>query len=92
MENLFASFTLFLDLPFVLGDKVQLEKVLGRVEKIGFRSTHVRTDEGSLINVPNRLITAQSLENQTSRVFSGVEFTLKLQTDVSVEIIQEIVA
>lgn len=92
LENLFASFTLFLDLPFVVGDKVQLEKVLGRVEKIGFRSTRVRTDEGSLITVPNRLITAQSLENQTSRVFSGVEFTLKLQTDVSVEIIQKIVA
>jgi MscS family membrane protein len=92
LENLFASFTLFLDLPFVVGDKVQLDKVLGRVEKIGFRSTRVRTDEGSLITVPNRLITAQSLENQTSRVFSGVEFTLKLQTDVSVEIIQEIVA
>jgi MscS family membrane protein len=92
LENLFASFTLFLDLPFVVGDKIQLDKVLGKVEKIGFRSTRVRTDEGSLINVPNRLITAQSLENQTSRVFSGVEFTLKLQTDVSVEIIQEIVA
>ena len=92
LENLFASFTLFLDLPFVVGDKVQLEKVLGRVEKIGFRSTRVRTDEGSLINVPNRLITAQSLENQTSRLFSGVEFTLKLQADVSVEIIKEIVA
>jgi MscS family membrane protein len=91
LENLFASFTLFLDLPFVVGDKIQLDKVLGRVEKIGFRSTRVRTDEGSLITVPNRLITAQSLENQTSRVFSGVEFTLKLQTDVAVEIIQEIV-
>ncbi len=92
LENLFASFTLFLDLPFVVGDKVQLEKVLGRVEKIGFRSTRIRTDGGSLINVPNRLITAQSLENQSSRVFTGVEFTLKLQTDVSVKIIQEIVA
>lgn len=92
LENLFASFTLFLDLPFVVGDKVQLEKVLGRVEKIGFRSTRVRTGEGSLINVPNRLITSQSLDNQSSRLFSGVEFTLKLQTDVSAEVIQEIVA
>lgn len=91
LENLFASFTLFLDLPFVVGDKIQLDKVLGRVEKIGFRSTRVRTEEGSLITVPNRLITAQSLENQTSRTFSGVEFILKLQTDVSIEIIQEIV-
>ena len=92
LENLFASFTLFLDLPFVVGDKIQLEKVSGRVEKIGFRSTRVRTDEGSLITVPNRLITAQSLENQSSRLFYGVEFTLKLPTDISSGVVQEIVA
>ncbi|MDZ7896475.1 MAG: mechanosensitive ion channel family protein [Arcicella sp.] len=92
LENLFASFTLFLDLPFVVGDKIQLDKVSGRVENIGFRSTRIRTEMGSLIIVPNRLITAQALENQNSRNFSGVEFILKLQTDVSVAIIQEIVA
>lgn len=91
LENLFASFTLFLDLPFVVGDKIQLDKVLGKVEKIGFRSTRIRTREGSLVTVPNRLITAQSLENQTKREFMGVEYVLRLPNTLSVAVIEEIV-
>jgi MscS family membrane protein len=91
LENLFASFTIFLDLPFVVGDKIQLDKVLGRVEKIGFRSTRIRTLEGSLITVPNRLITAQSLENQTNREFTGVEYVMRLPNTLSVAIMEEIV-
>jgi MscS family membrane protein len=91
LENLFASFTLFLDLPFVVGDKIQLDKVLGKVEKIGFRSTRIRTREGSLVTVPNRLITAQSLENQTKREFMGVEYVLRLPNTLSAAVIEEIV-
>jgi MscS family membrane protein len=91
LENLFASFTIFLDLPFEAGDKIQLDKVLGRVEKIGFRSTRIRTSEGSLVTVPNRLITAQSLENQTNREFMGVEYVLRLPNTLSVAVIEEIV-
>ena len=92
LENLFASFTLFLDLPFVVGDNILVDKVSGDVEKIGFRSTRIRTGEGSLITIPNRLLTAQSLENQTNRIFRGVKFTLKLQSNTPPEIIQKVVS
>ena len=91
LENLFASFTLFLDLPFVVGDNIKLDKVSGDVEKIGFRSTRIRTGEGSLITVPNRLLTAQSLENNSNREFRGLNFTLTLDTKTSIETIQKIV-
>lgn len=91
LENLFASFTLFLDLPFVVGDNIQLDKVSGDVEKIGFRSTGIRTGDGSLISVPNRLLTAQALENQTKRKFMRVKYTVKLESDTSIDIIKKIV-
>ena len=39
LENLLASFTIFLDQPFIVGDLVQVGEVTGTVEKIGFRST-----------------------------------------------------
>jgi MscS family membrane protein len=94
LENLFASFTLFLDLPFVVGDTIHLDKVTGDVEKIGFRSTRLRADDGSLITIPNRLLTAQALENRTQRPYMKAKFTVKLQEDTSMEtlkiIIQEI--
>ena len=91
LENLFASFTLFLDLPFVVGDNIQLDKVSGDVENIGFRSTRIRTGDGSLITVPNRLLTAQALENQTKRKFMRAKYTVKLQSDTSIEILEKII-
>ncbi len=91
LENLFASFTLFLDLPFVVGDNIQLDKVSGDVENIGFRSTRIRTGDGSLITVPNRLLTAQALENQTKRKFMRAKYTVKLQLDTSLDILEKIV-
>ena len=91
LENLFASFTIFLDLPFVVGDNIQLDKVSGDVENIGFRSTRIRTGDGSLITVPNRLLTAQALENQSKRKFMRAKYTVKLQLDTSMEIMEKIV-
>jgi MscS family membrane protein len=91
LENLFASFTLFLDLPFMVGDNIQLDKVSGDVENIGFRSTRIRTGDGSLISIPNRLLTAQALENQTKRKFMRAKYTVKLQSDTSIDTLEKIV-
>lgn len=91
LENLFASFMLFLDLPFIVGDNIQLDKVSGDVENIGFRSTRIRTGDGSLISVPNRLLTAQALENHTKRKFMRAKYTVKLQSDTSIDILEKIV-
>lgn len=91
LENLFASFTLFLDLPFVVGDNIQLDKVSGDVENIGFRSTRIRTGDGSLISIPNRLLTAQALENQTKRKFMRAKYTVKLESDTSIDILEKII-
>ena len=33
LENLFASFTIFLDLPFVVGDNIQIGSISGDIEK-----------------------------------------------------------
>jgi MscS family membrane protein len=78
LENLFASFTIFLDLPFVVGDAVQVGATSGDVEKVGFRSTRIRTADGSIVTIPNRLMTSQALDNQTQREYRRAKFTLRL--------------
>lgn len=85
LENLFASFTIFLDLPFVVGDSIQVGTISGDIEKIGFRSTRLRGLDGNLIVIPNRLLTSQSLENLTDREFRRAKFTLTcaLETQTS---------
>lgn len=91
LENLFASLMLFMDLPFVVGDNIQLDKVSGDVEKIGFRSTRLKTVDGSVVTVPNRLLTAQALENMSTRQFRRAKYLIKLQQDTPVSTIQNIV-
>ena len=67
LENLFASFTIFLDKPFITGDLVQVGSIIGRVEKVGFRTTRIRTSERSLITLPNKAMIDQPLDNWSER-------------------------
>ena len=43
IENLIASFIIFFDKPFFTGDTLKVNNVSGTVEKIGLRSTRIRT-------------------------------------------------
>lgn len=91
LENLFASFTIFLDLPFVVGDTVQVGQLSGDVEKVGFRSTRIRTADGSLVTIPNRLMTTQGLENLTQRQFRRAKFVLRFNYKTSLAQLQALI-
>ena len=54
LENLLGSFTIFLDKPFQVGDVITIGSITGMVEKVGFRSTRVRTFDKSIVTVPNK--------------------------------------
>ncbi|MFD1816809.1 MscS family membrane protein [Pseudarcicella hirudinis] len=92
LENLFASFTIFLDLPFTVGDGVQIDKISGEIEKIGFRSTRIRTLEGSLVTIPNRLLTSQALDNLSKRDYRRARYLLKLRLDTPVDSLKKVIA
>lgn len=53
VENLFGSVTLAADHVMRVGDWVKFEDVQGTVERIGLRSTHVRTLDRTVVKVPN---------------------------------------
>jgi len=53
VENLFGSVTLAADRVFRVGDWVKFEGAEGAVERIGLRSTHVRTLDRTVVKVPN---------------------------------------
>ena len=76
LENLLASFTIFLDQPFGVGDLVTAGDVSGTVEKIGFRSTRLRTAEKSYLTVPNKSMIDKPLDNLSLRTSRRVGFTL----------------
>lgn len=83
LENLFGSFTIFLDKPFVIGDLIKVGGLEGHVEKIGFRSTRIRTLEKSIITVPNKKLIDSELDNLSLRVQRRAKFNIGLTYETS---------
>jgi small-conductance mechanosensitive channel len=66
LANMFAGFTLMVDRPFRVGDRIQLASgELGDVETIGMRATRIRTTDETLLVVPNSLLVKDRLINLT---------------------------
>ncbi|WP_299706006.1 mechanosensitive ion channel family protein [uncultured Pontibacter sp.] len=83
LENLLASFTIFLDHPFVVGDLVEVDGITGVIEKIGFRSTRIRTLEKTFVTVPNKSMIDKPLNNLSLRTFRRVQFDVNLTYDTT---------
>ena len=78
LENLIASFIIFFDKPFGFGDVVKVQQVTGTVEKIGLRSTRIRTDQKTCVTVPNKQMVDSILDNLSLRTQRRGDLKLEL--------------
>jgi small-conductance mechanosensitive channel len=64
LANMFAGFTLLIDRPFRVGERIQLASgEVGDVDAIGMRSTLIKTPEETILVVPNSLLVKERLVN-----------------------------
>jgi len=63
IKNFFGSIVLFIDKPFKIGDRLVVDGHDGPVEKVGFRSTRLRTLEGHLVTIPNGQLSDKTILN-----------------------------
>ena len=92
LENLLGSFTIFFDRPFTVGDIVTAGSVTGVVEKVGFRSTRIRTFDKSIVTVPNKNMISAELDNLGERPVRRAKFMIGLTYDSSINQIKAVVA
>lgn len=92
LENLIASFIIFFDKPFTMGDTVKVNGFTGVVEKIGLRSTRIRTDQKTFITVPNKQMVDTILDNITMRSQRKVELRLEIGLSATLEQLEAVVA
>ena len=78
MENLIASFIIFFDKPFITGDQVKVNGFTGTIEKIGLRSTRIRTLDKTYISVPNKQMVDTIIDNISLRTQRKVEIRLEI--------------
>jgi MscS family membrane protein len=89
MQNIAASFTLYGDKPFRVGDLVIWNDDWGQIEDIGFRSTRFRTLDGHLVTIPNSELIETSIENAGARPFIRRRFHVALRFETPPEKIRE---
>lgn len=85
LENLIASFIIFFDKPFTVGDEVKVQQVKGIVEKIGLRSTRLRTTDKTWVTVPNKQMVDSILDNLTLRTHRRALLNLEIRPQTSYE-------
>jgi len=67
IANFFGSLMIIIDQPFTVGDYVKIDAIEGSVERVGLRSTSLRTPSGNLITMPNKNVANATVENISRR-------------------------
>lgn len=67
IENFVGSVTLITDQPVRVGDFCKVGTVSGTVEQIGMRSTRIRTNERTIVTIPNGQFSSDKIENYAPR-------------------------
>jgi len=63
LGDLFASFSIYFDKPFRIGDFIVIGTDAGTVEKVGIKSTRIRTLQGEELVVSNTELTSVRVQN-----------------------------
>jgi MscS family membrane protein len=99
IKNVFGSITLIIDQPFSQGDFIKVADYTGNVEEVGFRSTRLRTPDGTLVTIPNSKMADSAIENYQARksIRRVLELTITYDTPLAkveqaVGIVKEVLA
>jgi MscS family membrane protein len=92
IENLFGSISLAADQPFRVGDLVRIEDFTGNVERIGMRSTQIRTIDRTLVSLPNGKLADMRIEDFAARDRIRFAATLGLVYGTSEEQMRRVVS
>ena len=85
LGDLFASLSIVLDKPFVLGDFIIVDDKLGVVENIGLKTTRIRSLSGEQIVFSNADLLSSRIHNYKKMQERRVAFQFRVPYDTSLE-------
>lgn len=88
--DLFASLSITLDRPFVVGDFLIVDDVLGTVETIGIKSTRLRSLSGEQIVMPNADLLGSRVRNYGRMLERRVVFATSVTYETPIEKIERV--
>lgn len=89
LENFIGSLSIVIDQPLYVGDFCKIGDTTGTVEDIGMRSTRLRTNERTVVTIPNGELSGQRIENFARRSRFLLNRRMVLRYDASSEAIRD---
>ncbi len=91
LENLIASFIILFDKPFFVGDLLKINNITGTVERIGMRSTRIRTVDKTLVTIPNKQMVDGVVDNLSMRTQWRGEMKLEFAMDTNTHHLEQLI-
>ena len=90
LSDLFASLAILLDRPFAVGDFVSVKGAAGSVERIGIKTTHLRSPSGEQLVYSNSDMLGSPLRNYGRMQRRRAVLSLNINYDTDVEKVEAI--
>ncbi len=90
LGDLFASLAIALDKPFVVGDNLNIDTCTGVVERIGIKSTRLRSETGETIILSNADILKSRIRNLGPHEERRALLTLNLAHETPMDALRDI--
>jgi MscS family membrane protein len=89
IANFFGGVTIFLDAPFVIGDRIKINGFEGWVREVGLRTAKIETLDGRRLTMPNAIFSKNVIENVSSEPATRVVETIGLACNQKVALIKK---
>jgi small-conductance mechanosensitive channel len=90
LGDLFSHIAILFDRPFVIGDFIVVDSLMGTVEHLGIKTTRVRSLSGELLIFPNTALTSARIRNYQHMDRRRVAFNVGFAQDTPSDKLKEV--
>ncbi len=85
LNDIFSSFSIYIDKPFAIGDHIAVGDISGHVRKIGLKTTRLESVRGEELIIANRELTASRIQNFRRMQRRQALFNIRIAAETTVE-------
>lgn len=90
LSDLFSSFSIYFDKPFRIGDFIVVGDDMGTVERVGIKSTRIRTLQGEELVISNAELTSARVQNYKKMQKRRIVFQFGITYETSREKVKQV--
>lgn len=90
LSDIFSSFSILIDKPFEVGDFIKIGQDVGTVQKIGMKTTRIKTLRGEELVVSNKELTTVRIQNFKTLDRRREQIDLSITYETAPKLLEEI--